>query len=64
MAYIKIDPMDEPWEIACQLINSTTVVKPLLSPEPITVKVFEVEELRKIGEHLINYCNVEGGAEE
>lgn len=64
MAFIKINPMSEPWEIACRLINSTTKVKSLFSTEPITVKVFEVEELRKSGEHLINYCNVEGGAEE
>lgn len=58
---IKIDPADSPWEIACQLINSTTTVKSLLSPALITVKVFDVEDLRKIGEHLLNYCNVEGG---
>ncbi len=61
MDYIKINPTDTPWEIACQLINLTTEVNSLLSPTLITVKVFEVEELRKIGEHLLNYCNVEGG---
>ena len=61
MKYIKINPTDTPWEIACQSINSTIEAKSLLSPTPIVVKAFDNEELRKIGEHLLNFCNVEGG---
>lgn len=60
MGYVKINTTDSPWEAACRLINAKIKVVNLFS-ETHEVPCFEVDELRKIGEHLLNYCNVEGG---
>ncbi|MEE0898943.1 MAG: hypothetical protein U0L88_15115 [Acutalibacteraceae bacterium] len=57
-AKIEITPYDTPWEIACMLINAeyqyTNVLK-----QNVIGKFFENDDLRRIGEHLINYCNTE-----
>ena len=51
---IEITPYDTPFEIACMLINAK---RKFTNVQEATF--FEKEELRRIGEHLINYCNVE-----
>ena len=53
---IEITPYDTPFEIACMLINAKRKFTNVLGQE---ATFFEKEELRRIGEHLINYCNVE-----
>lgn len=55
---IEITQYDTPWEIACMLINAKHRFKNFLGQE-VVLKFFEKEELRRIGEHLINYCNTE-----
>ena len=55
---IKITPYDTPWEIACMLINATYQLTNVLGKEVVST-FFDKEELRRIGEHLINYCNAE-----
>ena len=55
---IKITPYDTPWEIACMLINATYQFTNVLGKEVVST-FFDKEELRRIGEHLINYCNAE-----
>ena len=59
-AKIEITPYDTPWEIACMFINAEYGYKNILNQDVIG-KFFEKEDLRRIGEHLINYCNVEKG---
>lgn len=59
---IEITPYDTPWEIACMLINAEHKYTNILNQDVVR-KFFENEDLRRIGEHLINYCDVEmGGA--
>lgn len=55
---IKITPYDTPWEIACMLINATYQFTNVLGQETVST-FFDKAELRRIGEHLINYCNAE-----
>ena len=55
---IKITPYDTPWEIACMLINAEYLSKNVFGHE-IALTFFNKAELRRIGEHLINYCNTE-----
>ena len=55
---IKITPYDTPWEIACMLINAKHRFTNVLGQEVVST-FFDKEELRRIGEHLINYCNAE-----
>ena len=55
---IKITPYDTPWEIACMLINTEYECKNMLN-QNIVIRFFELDELRRIGEHLVNYCNAE-----
>lgn len=55
---IKITPYDTPWEIACMLINAKHRFTNVLGKEAVPT-FFDKEELRRIGEHLINYCNAE-----
>ena len=63
-AKIEITPYDTPWEIACMLINAEYQYTNILKQDVIG-KFFENDDLRRIGEHLINYCNTKkGGAEE
>ncbi|MBO5715541.1 MAG: hypothetical protein J6S23_04005 [Clostridia bacterium] len=55
---IKITPYDTPWEIACMLIGAKYEYQNILN-ETVVSNFFDIEDLRRIGEHLINYCNVE-----
>lgn len=55
---IEITPYDTPWEIACMLINTKHRFKTNLGEEVVST-FFDKEELRRIGEHLIGYCNAE-----
>ena len=55
---LKITPHDTPWEIACLLINAEYKIKNLFG-EDATDKFFELDDLRRIGEHIINFCNTE-----
>ena len=55
---IKITPYDNPWEIACMLINAKHRFKTNLGGEVVST-FFDKAELRRIGEHLIGYCNAE-----
>ena len=49
---------DTPWEIAYMLINAEYKYTNILNQDVIG-KFFEIEDLKRIGEHLINYCNTE-----
>ena len=55
---IEITPYDTPWEIACMLINAKRQFTNVLGQEVVST-FFDNAELRRIGEHLINYCNAE-----
>ena len=55
---IEITPYDSPWEIACMLINAKYLSTNVLGQEFVS-PFFDMAELRRIGEHLINYCNAE-----
>ena len=55
---IKITPYDTPWEVACMLINAEYKHENMLKQEVIS-PFFDKEDLRRIGEHLIGYCNAE-----
>ena len=55
---IEITPYDTPWEIACMIINARHQYTNVLGLEVVST-FFSKEELRRIGEHLINYCNAE-----
>lgn len=59
-AKIEITPYDTPWEIACMLINAEYQYTNILKQDVIG-KFFDINDLRRIGEHLINYCNTEKG---
>lgn len=54
---IEITPYDTPWEIACMLIGAKYEYQNILN-ETVVSNFFDIEDLRRIGEHLINYCNV------
>ena len=58
-AKIKITPYDTPWEIACMLINARYEREHFLTKEKYMESFFDIDDLRRIGEHLINYCNTE-----
>lgn len=55
---IEITPYYTPWEIACMLINAKHRFKTNLGEEVVST-FFDKAELRRIGEHLIGYCNAE-----
>lgn len=55
---IKITPYDTPWEVACMLINAQYEATNLFGQSGL-VPFFEKQDLRRIGEHLISYCNAE-----
>ena len=55
---IEITPDDTPWEIACMLINAKRRYTNIFGQEVVST-FFDKAELRRIGEHLIGYCNVE-----
>jgi hypothetical protein len=52
---VEISPYDTPWEVACMLINAKCEKNGYME------SFFEIDDLRRIGEHIINYCNAEGG---
>ena len=58
---IKITPYDTPWEVACMIINAEYRHTNMLSQEVVS-PFFDKEDLRRIGEHLIGYCNAESEA--
>ena len=60
---IKITPYDTPWEVACMLINAQYEATNLFGQTGL-VPFFEKQDLRRIGEHLIGYCNTEREASE
>lgn len=55
---IEINIGDSPWEIACLLINAQYCGESL-SGKPLVRDFFEKDELKRIGEHLVNYCKTE-----
>jgi hypothetical protein len=55
---LKITPCDTPWEIACLLINAECERVNIFN-QTATEKFFELDDLRRIGEHIVNYCNTE-----
>ena len=59
-AKIEITPYDTPWEIACMLINAEYKHANILGQDVIG-NFFKNDDLRRICEHLINYCNTEKG---
>lgn len=59
-AKIEITPYHTPWEIACMLIDAKYKHTNIFNHDVIE-KFFENDDLRRIGEHLINYCNTENG---
>ena len=58
---IKITPYDTPWEVACMLINAEYRHTNMLNQEVVS-PFFDKADLRRIGEHLVNYCKAEGEA--
>ena len=55
---ITITPYDTPWEVACMLINAEYKHENMLKQEVIS-PFFDKADLRRIGEHLVNYCKAE-----
>lgn len=55
---LKITPYDTPWEIACLIINAECERVNIFN-QTLTEKFFEIDDLRRIGEHIVNYCNTE-----
>lgn len=60
---IKITPYDTPWEIACMLINAEYECTNILKQD-VATRFFELADLRRIGEHIVNYCNAEQKTED
>jgi hypothetical protein len=59
---IEITANDTPWEIACMLINAQYSCKNIFGQD-IMVRMFELEDLRCIGQHLVNFCECEAEKE-
>lgn len=55
---IKITPYDTPWEIACKIINAEYEATNLLN-QKFNKAFFDLDDLTRIGEHIVNYCNAE-----
>ena len=55
---IIISPYETPWEIASKIINAKCEVA-LLGSQKYLTSAFTFDDLRKIGEHIVNYCNAE-----
>ena len=51
---VKITSSDTPWEIACKLINAKNFLG-----EGIINHMFKIEDIKRIGEHLVYYAMVE-----
>ena len=60
---IEITPYDTPWEIACMLINAKYEYTNILNNK-VENRFFALEELLRIGEHLVHYANTELSARE
>lgn len=60
---IKITPYDTPWEVACMLINAQYYGTNLFGQSGLA-PFFKKQDLRRIGEHLIGYCNAERDSSE
>ena len=60
---ITITPYDTPWEVACMLINAEYKHENMLKQEVVS-HFFDKADLRRIGEHLVNYCKAESEAKE
>lgn len=52
---VKIKSSDTPWEIACKLINAKNFLG-----EGVITQMFEMADIKRIGEHLVYYATVEG----
>ena len=59
---IKITHYETPWEIACRIINAEHEVAAAFGGT-CARPFFCVDDLRKIGEHLVNYSKTEKGEE-
>lgn len=55
---IVISLFDEPWEVACKIINAEYTTTNIFDNE-IKEPFFDIDELKKIGEHIVNWCNTE-----
>ena len=55
---IKITPYDTPWEVACRIINAKYKTLNVFNQEGI-YPYFDIQDLKRIGEHIVNYCNAE-----
>ena len=55
---ITITPYDTPWEVACMIINAEYKHENIFNQEVIS-PFFNKNDLRRIGEHLMNYCKAE-----
>lgn len=55
---IEITPYDSPWEIACRIINAEYEHIDIFK-QRAKKSFFDLDDLRKIGEHIVNYCNTE-----
>lgn len=60
---IIILPCDTAWDVACAIINAKCTGVNLLGQET-EIPYFDLVELRRIGEHIVNYCNTESGGGE
>lgn len=57
-AKIEITPYDTPWQVACALINAKYEQKDVFN-RPMMGEFFLLEDLKRIGEHLVNYSKAE-----
>ena len=55
---ITITPYNTPWEVACIIINAEYKHENIFNQEVIS-PFFNKDDLRRIGEHLMNYCKAE-----
>ena len=58
---IEITKYDTPWEIACMLIDAEYAIYEVtdMFDKKVVDRFFDLEDLLRIGEHLVNYCNTE-----
>ena len=55
---IEITPYESPWEVACKIITAQFEDTDLFKNVYVR-PFFCLDDLRKIGEHIVNYCNTE-----
>lgn len=56
---IRFTQGDTPWEIACALINAEIETTNILTGNKMTTNCFTLADLKRIGEHIVNYCKTE-----